>query len=215
MVAPGPVGLATGVGGRVAAPAGLPSTNRYTIGPEIARGGLGRVLSGHDKLLDRTVALKELLSRDFGDRGRFSREVLVTARLQHPSIVPIYDAGAWPDGEPFYAMKLISGRSFEQLVRERPTLPERLALLPNMIDVAEAIAYAHSQRVIHRDLKPANVIVGEFGETLVIDWGLAKSLDAPEEQEPPEPGQSWLKQKAGDAATEVGAVMGTPCYMAP
>ena len=115
----------------------------------------------------------------------------MTARLQHPSIMPVYEAGRWPDGAVFYSMKVVSGRSLQEIVAARKTVEERLALLPNLVAAADAMAYAHAQRIIHRDLKPANVLVGEFGETVVIDWGLAKDLrerelagsqdDAPEE----------------------------------
>ncbi len=147
------------------------------------------MLRASDTRLNRPVAIKELL----GSAGevaeeRFVREALLTARLQHPSIVPLYEAGRWPSGAPFYAMKLVTGRSLEDVIAESLTLPQRLALLPHVLAAAEAMAYAHSERIIHRDLKPANVLVGAFGETVVIDWGLAKDLAAPEvdglEQEP-------------------------------
>ncbi len=102
----------------------------------------------------------------------------MTARLQHPAIVPVYEAGRWPGGRPFYAMKLVEGRSLDGLLRDAGSLAARLALLPHLIAVAEAVAYAHGQRVVHRDLKPANVLVGPFGETVVVDWGLARELGA-------------------------------------
>ena len=110
---------------------------------------------------------------------RFQREALITARLQHPGIVPVYEAGRWPTGEPFFAMKLVVGPAARPGDRRRAsTLEERLALLPRLAAACDAIAYAHSQRIIHRDLKPGNVLIGDFGETVVIDWGLAKDLDA-------------------------------------
>src|SRR5678816_4022229 len=112
---------------------------------------------------------------------RFLREALITARPEHPGIVPIYEAGRWQDGTPFYAMKLVAGRSLRELIAERRTVEERIGLLHHVIAVADAIAYAHGRNIIHRDLKPANVIVGDFGETIVIDWGLAKDLTAAEE----------------------------------
>ena len=93
------------------------------------------------------------------------REALLTARLQHPAIVPVHEAGRWPTGEPFYAMKLVSGRPLDALIGEARTLDQRLSLLPHLLAVAEAIAYAHSRGIIHRDLKPQNVLVGDFGET--------------------------------------------------
>ncbi|MFO0661839.1 MAG: protein kinase [Polyangiaceae bacterium] len=143
---------------------------------EFARGGLGRVARAFDRRLSRVVALKELHTSSQMDERRFAREVRVTARLQHPGIVPIYEAGRWPNGDPFYAMKLISGDSLSTLIREASSLRDRLKLLRCIENVADTMAYAHSRGVIHRDLKPSNVVVGEFGETVVIDWGLAKVL---------------------------------------
>lgn len=155
----------------------LVAPESYEVSGEIAHGGIGRILKGKDQRLGRTVALKELLSGGGTAEERFVREALVTARLQHPSIVPVYEAGRWPTGEPFYAMKLVSGRSLSEVIATTKTLDQRLALLPHALAVAEAVAYAHSERIIHRDLKPSNVLVGAFGETVVIDWGLAKDLD--------------------------------------
>ncbi len=157
----------------------LPTVARdaYDIAGKFAQGGIGRILKAHDPVLGRTVALKELLiAGNQHDEERFIREVLLTARLQHPGIVPVYAAGRWPSGAPFYAMKLVSGRSFDQVIADARTLPARLALLPHVLAIAETVAYAHAQGIIHRDLKPGNVLVGEFGETVVIDWGLAKDL---------------------------------------
>jgi WD40 repeat protein len=186
----------------------------YILGEEHARGGLGRILRAHDTRLDRTVAVKEILGGGPQAARRFVREARLTARLQHPSIVPVHEAGRWPTGEPFYTMELISGRSLREIIDERPTLDERLALVPNVIAVSEAIAYAHSKRVIHRDLKPSNVLVGEFGETVVVDWGLAKDLadTAPE----PEPQSGpYRSVQEPSSLTVVGHVMGTPAYMPP
>ena len=160
----------------------LPVVGRehYAVEGEFARGGMGRILSARDRRLGRTVALKELQAAASPDARRFVREALVTARLQHPAIVPIYEAGRWPDGVPFYAMKLVTGRSLDALIRAAEGgLAGRLALLPHLLAVAEAVAYAHGQHIVHRDLKPANVLVGAFGETVVVDWGLAKDLGAP------------------------------------
>src|SRR5262249_39048777 len=161
----------------------LPIVDRdsYEIDGEIAHGGIGRILRGRSVHLDRPVAIKELLDPDTEDAERFVCAALLTARLQPPSIVPVYDAGRWPSGELFYAMKLVTGRTLADILDEKPLpLAGRLALLQHVIAVAEAIAYAHSERILHRDLKPANILVGSFGETVVVDWGLAKDLAEPE-----------------------------------
>lgn len=189
----------------------------YLISQEFARGGLGRILRAFDRRLGRQVALKELISRSPNLEARFAREVQLTARLQHPSIVPVYEAGRWPSGDQFYAMKLVDGRSLSDVIEDCSSLEERLALLPAVIDVAEAIAYAHSERIIHRDLKPANVLLGPFGETVVIDWGLAKDLRTAEEKgagtsAEPTSGDSPVP-KVYDTAD--GIIVGTLQYMPP
>jgi soluble lytic murein transglycosylase-like protein len=183
----------------------------YEVIREQGRGGLGRIFAARDLRLDREVAIKELLIDDQGAHARrFVREATLTARLEHPGIVPVHEAGRWPDGKPFYTMKMVSGRSLRELIAERPTLAERLALLPNVIAVAETIAYAHNRRVIHRDIKPANVMVGQFGETVVIDWGLAKDLTISDSDE-----GAGSVDAVRDGETARGAVLGTPAYMPP
>ena len=185
-----------------------PVGERFTLGEEIGRGGMGRVVAAYDRLLGRRVALKLLLSPESTSMQRFEREALLTARLQHPGIVAVYDAGRLSSGETFYAMRLVSGRTLQALIAERPTLAERLALLPNVLAAAEAVGYAHREKVVHRDLKPSNIIVGELGETQVIDWGVAKDLQAPA----PEPDSP--ESRAG-VETSWGTVIGTPAFMAP
>jgi serine/threonine protein kinase len=150
--------------------------NRFELQGELARGGLGRVMRARDPRTGRVVALKEVLRPSPDLIARFAREAMVTANLQHPAIVPVYEVGRWPSGEPFYAMKLVRGRALDALIADASTTAARVALLPHVIAIAEALAYAHSERVIHRDLKPANVLVGPYGETVVIDWGLARNL---------------------------------------
>jgi tRNA A-37 threonylcarbamoyl transferase component Bud32 len=197
--------------GQAAADAPGSSAGRYRVGGEVGRGGLGRVVSAHDLLLDRTVALKELLDDSEDSRRRFQREVLITARLQHPSIVPIYDAGQWPTHAPFYAMKLVGGRPLSDAIAAAPSLEQRLTLLPNVLAVADAIAFAHGERIIHRDLKPHNVLVGPHGETMVIDWGIAKDLGSSDEDAP------GIDAPVATRAHETvaGSTLGTPGYMAP
>ena len=183
---------------------------RYEIYREIARGGIGRILRARDTRLDRVVALKELRRDDAPAVSRFLREIRLTAHLQHPNIIPLHEAGRWPNGQPFYAMKLVDGRTLATAVAEATSFAERLALLPVLVDVAEAMAYAHSQGIVHRDLKPSNVLVGPFGETVVIDWGLAKHMDEPDGSDP-------IATIPSEEAYEtvVGAVIGTPAYMPP
>src|SRR5436190_597379 len=127
--------------------------DRYQQVAEHGRGGLGRVVRAVDKRLGRTVAVKELLCRGDSNEARFLREALITARLEHPGIVPVHEAGRWDSGQPFYVMKLVVGRTLAEVAKARTTLDERLALLPSLIAVADAMAYAHAQRVLHRDLK--------------------------------------------------------------
>ncbi len=192
---------------------------RYHVVREFARGGLGRIIEVRDLRIGRVVAVKEMLRDGEAAYARFVREAMITARLEHPAIVPVHDIGRWPSGEPFYSMKLVSGRSLHDVLLATRALDGRLALLPNVIAVADAIAYAHSQGIIHRDLKPANVLVGAFGETVVIDWGLAKDLRGMDG------GDAGLVQEtlggerdaiSGEPAlTVAGAVLGTPCYMPP
>jgi serine/threonine protein kinase len=188
---------------------------RYALDREIARGGMGRVFEGRDLRLQRTVAIKMLrahgTSIDVSLAARFEREVKLAARLQHPGIVPVYDAGFWPSGEPFLVMKLVLGQSLARVIRDADTRADRLALLPHVIAAAEAIAYAHDQGIVHRDLKPSNILVGAFGETVVVDWGLAKDLRASEAAEPE--GEAAARLVPGDTAA--GAIVGTPSYMPP
>ena len=185
--------------------------DRYQVTGEVGYGGVGRVLRAVDQVLDRPVAVKELLAASEAMRRRFVREALITARLQHPSIVPVYDAGRLGDRSPFYAMKLVSGRPLDKAIAETTTLAQRLALLPTVLAIADAMAYAHSERVVHRDLKPGNVLVGNYGETIVIDWGLAKDLAADE----PDALDAGPYRTAALDKTVAGTLLGTPAYMAP
>jgi WD40 repeat protein/tRNA A-37 threonylcarbamoyl transferase component Bud32 len=212
---PAASGSSSATAGSLAARLGPVERERYVVAGEFARGGLGRIMRARDVRLDRAVALKELLHTDTSAEARFAAEALITARLQHPAIVPIYEAGRWPSGEPFYAMKLVSGRSLADLIAHTPTLEERLGLLPHLLAVAEAVAYAHGERIIHRDLKPANVLVGEFGETVVIDWGLAKDLSLDPGPASPALALPDTQPLGPGALTVVGSVVGTPAYMPP
>jgi hypothetical protein len=183
----------------------------YAIVRELAQGGMGRVVEARDLRLGRRVAIKELLPKNRDVARRFEREARITARLQHPSIIHVYEAGVWKGGEPFYAMPVVQGQSLDKAVAKRTTLAARLALLPHVIAVADALAYAHDANIIHRDLKPANVLVGDYGETVVIDWGLAKDLGA--HTDPKESMRLPVRGAAEETAS--GSVVGTPAYMSP
>jgi WD40 repeat protein len=209
------VALAAPAGAPVAVDADLrelPVIDRalYTEIRLIERGGMGQTSQARDRRLGRPVAVKELRD-DLGDRSglarRLEREARLTARLQHPAIVVIYEAGRWSNGEPFYAMPLVRGKPLDAELRARRSLVERLLLVRHVITACEAIAYAHGQGVVHRDLKPANIMVGEFGETIVLDWGLAKAVD-----EPDAVATTTLEDIAG-GLTQHG--VGTPQYMPP
>jgi predicted Ser/Thr protein kinase len=179
---------------------------RYVLGDEIARGGMGRVAEAHDRVLDRYVAVKQALDADPDALERFARETAITARLEHPSIVPLYDAGRDEHGNPFYVMRRVDGRRLSDLVAEASGLDARLALVPHVLAAAEATGHAHRRGIIHRDLKPENILVGDLGETVVIDWGLAKVIDDADID-----GSGPVR----GSLTSAGAGMGTPGYMSP
>src|SRR5262249_31651216 len=156
-----------------------PDTPRYQFEAFLARGGMGEVWRGRDTVLAREVALKVLREPVFGDRGataRFEEEARHVGRLEHPSIVPVYDLGELPDGRPFFAMKLVHGQTLAELLAARATPAEDLGRWVGVFEqVCAAVAFAHARGLIHRDLKPSNVMLGEFGEVLVLDWGIAKA----------------------------------------
>jgi WD40 repeat protein len=188
---------------------GVVSPQVYIQLDEFARGGLGRIIRAKDTRTGRIVAIKEMLLSTEDAALRFAREAMITANLQHPAIVPVYEVGRWTSGQPFYAMKLVSGRPLDQVIAATKTIDDRLALVSHVLAVADALAYAHGERVIHRDLKPHNVLVGAHGETVVIDWGLARRLDDKD------PAASHRVISAVPGQTYLGAVMGTPAYMPP
>jgi hypothetical protein len=187
---------------------------RYRPGRLIGRGGMGQVVEAEDQQFGRKVALKTMLGSAGDDRARrFGLEAIVTANLDHPGIPAVYERGCDQQGQSFYAMRLVRGRSLEQAIAQCKTLDDRLRLLPALIDVAQTLAFAHARGVIHRDIKPDNVVVGAYGDTVVIDWGVAKlrGVTASSVDE-----RSIASDLAGGStATSDGAVIGTPAYMAP
>lgn len=210
------------------------SPGRYSRGSEYSRGGMGRILLVHDAFLSRDVALKELLPRPDSSREklagdtpmkatsdmvvRFLREARVTGQLEHPAIVPVYEMGRRANGSLYYTMKLVRGQTLGKALQRTKSNAERLSFLSHYLDLCQALAYAHSRNVVHRDIKPSNVMIGEFGETVVIDWGLAKVLGRTDEDEA-EIAETWSRLKEGSSIdpghTTPGMLVGTPQYMAP
>ena len=209
-------------------PFDLPESGRYVRAHVIGIGGMGRVVQAFDRRLSREVALKEVIrtgpdaASDDRER-RLVREASITAHLDHPGIVPVHDAGRLPDGNLYYAMRIVRGASLATAIKAATNADQRRQLLRQVLDACNAVAWAHRHGVIHRDLKPANIMVGEFGETQVVDWGLAARIDSRSNA------ASW--QGAGsdlvstninvaEAAenlelTRLGAILGTPRYMSP
>ncbi|HVS35311.1 MAG TPA: tetratricopeptide repeat protein, partial [Gemmataceae bacterium] len=201
---------------------------RFRVLRPHAEGGLGKVSVARDEELHRDVALKEIKEHHADhpeSRARFLVEAEITGGLEHPGIVPVYGLGAYADGRPFYAMRFIQGDSLKDAVQRfhqtkgpltaGPRALELRQLLTRFNNVCDAIAYAHSRGLLHRDLKPANVMLGKYGETLVVDWGLAKPIGDRSAGE--DRSESPLRPaSAGDASpTQYGQAVGTPAYMAP
>lgn len=206
-----------------------PQPMRYHILRPHAKGGLGEVLVAEDQELHREVALKRIQDQhaDRADsRSRFVLEAEITGRLEHPGIVPVYGLGAYPDGRPYYAMRFIKGQSLKEAVDQfhrsdaakdpREFRWQVHQFVRRLIDVCDAMHYAHSRGVLHRDLKPGNVMLGRYGETLVVDWGLAKTEGMPDVVE--RSGEVPLSPVSGrlsGSMTVMGSAMGTPQFMSP
>jgi serine/threonine-protein kinase len=202
---------------------------RFRILRPHARGGLGQVLIAHDGELNREVAVKELLDRHIDNENlvaRFRMEAEITGLLEHPGVVPVYSAGDYPNGNPYYVMRLIRGHELGEEIREffdkHPDSPyvgsrrvDFIKLLRRFIDVCNAIAYGHSRGIIHRDIKPANVMLGKFGETFVVDWGLAKKMSDSDEHADPDESKIEPASGSGSNPTTMGSTVGTPAFMPP
>ena len=201
--------------------------SRYQIIKLHDRGGLGEVFVAKDQELNREVALKEIQSQfaDHSDsRNRFMLEAEVTGGLEHPGIVPVYGLGQYEDGRPYYAMRFIKGDSLKDAITAFHSSKELSAserslqlrkLLGRFIDVCQAISYAHSRGVLHRDLKPGNIMLGKYGETLVVDWGLAKVAGRDESTKTNEEQTLQPTSGSGVTPTLAGSAIGTPAYMPP
>ena len=201
------------------------AVNRFRVIRPFQKGGLGQVSIARDEELNREVALKEILPKHADDdeaRQRFLVEAEITGSLEHPGVVPVYGLGQFGDGRPFYAMRFIRGDNFQRAIEEyhgQPKAADRelrfRQLLGRFVDVCNAIEYAHNRCVLHRDLKPSNVMLGKYGETLVVDWGLAKAMGA--ETAPCDTVELPVRPISADASTQtqLGRIVGTPAYMSP
>jgi serine/threonine-protein kinase len=225
-----PPTVITGPPGTPAEPSLPSSAGRFTSLRPHARGGLGEVFVALDTELGRHVALKQIQSHHAdhaASRARFLLEAEITGGLEHPGVVPVYGMGCHSDGRPYYAMRFIQGKSLQTAIAAfhapQPHGAQPLGfqsvpfrkLLGQFIAVCQAMAYAQSRGVIHRDLKPANVMLGDFGETLVIDWGMAKVIGRPEVASTGAHQPLVTPSGSRSTATEMGSLMGTPAYMSP
>ncbi len=208
------------------APSSRRAGERFRVLRFHREGGLGRVYVARDEELGREVALKEIRPDKVAEaelRGRFVLEAEINGGLEHPGIVPVYSLGTYEDGRPFYAMRFVEGDSLKEAIeshhrarpRPDPTAVEARKLLGRFIDVCEAIAFAHSKGVLHRDLKPHNVMLGRYGETLLIDWGLAKATGRREPADTAAAGEATLLPPSGSGHAPTLGVLGSPPYMSP
>ena len=195
--------------------------SRYAMGQVIGEGGMGEVLLAIDERIGREVAVKRTrASNPSGEElSRFVREARVQGRLEHPAVVPVHDLAVDPTGRPYFVMKRLAGEPMSDVLQrlragdEPDEAATRRRLLRAFAEVCLAVEFAHSRGIIHRDLKPANIMLGDFGEVYVIDWGIARAVTEPDDTGTPPSGQHDLKLATGD--TRQGTVLGTPAYMSP
>ena len=187
------------------------SLPNYRLGNLLGRGGMGDIVLGHDSLIGRDVAIKQMRSeKPTADQvSRFLREARIQARLEHPSIVPVHALGTDEAGLPYFTMKRLTGTTLAEILAKQDP-PPRPRLLRILVDVCSAVELAHARGVVHRDLKPSNIMVGDFGEVYVLDWGLARIVD-----EAGDGAAIGQDVSSLDGETQAGALLGTPGYMAP
>lgn len=198
------------------------TSDRYLAKRFHARGGMGEVWLAMDPVIGREVALKHTREKRPDQHARFIAEARIAGQLEHPNIVPVHDIGRGKDGHPYYVMKFVHGRTLKNAIEDYHTEKESnpserhlqwRRLLDVFVDLCEAVAYAHSRGVIHRDLKPENVMLGAYGETVVLDWGLAKLLH--DQELPGAPSYQGLTSSVRSGETHAGSVIGSPPYMPP
>jgi len=189
------------------------SSTKYTFVKELGRGGMGEVYLAEDRELNRLVAVKVLNTPDVTDdlRRRMIREAQIIAGLEHPGIVPVHDVGTLPDGRIFYAMKYVRGLRLDEYAAQGASLRDRLRKFQAVCD---AVAFAHAHGVIHRDLKPQNIMIGSFGEVLVLDWGVAKILEPRIDADERRSIRVYPRESAANETSD-GTVIGTRDYMSP
>ena len=197
---------------------------RYRFGEVLGEGGMGEVLLAHDEHIGRDVAVKRIRATQPSpeELSRFVREARVQGCLEHPAVVPVHDLAVDRDGRPFFVMTRLTGTTMLELLgklragSEADAAAARRRLLHAFADVCLAVEFAHSRGIIHRDLKPANIMLGDFGEVYVLDWGVARALTEADPDGPPSASRPFaadLTLETGD--TLIGTVLGTPAYMAP
>jgi serine/threonine-protein kinase len=194
----------------------LDAAHRYTLGDVLGRGGMGEVLGATDEQIGRDVAVKRMRSTEpsADEVARFVREARVQGQLEHPAVVPVHDLAVDGDGRPFFVMKRLSGKPMSALLDDQRAargVDVEKRLLRAFADICLAVEFAHDNGIIHRDLKPANVMLGDFGEVYVLDWGIARTIA--DRDAPGAAAAVALQLDTGE--TRAGTVLGTPAYMAP
>jgi eukaryotic-like serine/threonine-protein kinase len=190
------------------------SGTRYRLVEKLGQGGMGGVFCVEDTELERRVALKVISVTDVEGAlsSRLQQEARVIARLEHPGIVPVHDAGVLPDGRPYYTMKLVQGKRLDEYLSATTNLSDHLRVF---LRICDPVAFAHAHGVLHRDLKPANIMIGPFGEVLVMDWGLSKVLQTAEAASRVDKNSGDVSRASLSKQTAHGSVLGTPGYMSP